>query len=78
MNEIQKKITAPGGLLPGAVQAEDWGFPRKYGVSSLTDLFILFPAYLGGQWIIWHSQSPNDGILKNNCCNIPFQTKHIS
>ena len=27
---------------------------------------------------ILHSQSPNDGILKNNCCNIPFQTKHIS
>ena len=25
-----------------------------------------------------HSQSPNDGILKNNCCNIPFQIKHIS
>ena len=27
---------------------------------------------------ICHSHSPNDGILKNNCCNIPFQTKHIS
>ena len=27
---------------------------------------------------IMHSQSPNNGILKNNCCNIPFQTKHIS
>ena len=25
-----------------------------------------------------HSQSPNDGILRKNCCNIPFQTKHIS
>ena len=27
---------------------------------------------------ILHSQSPNDGIMKNKCCNIPFQTKHIS
>ena len=27
---------------------------------------------------IVHSQSPSDGILKNNWCNIPFQTKHIS
>ena len=27
---------------------------------------------------IVHSQSPNNGILKNNCCNIPFQTNCIS
>ena len=27
---------------------------------------------------ILHSQLSNDGILKNSCCNIPFQAKCIS
>ena len=43
----------------------------KYQQESMDVLISFF-------WCIYHSQSPNNGILKNNCCIIPFQTKGIS
>ena len=52
-----------------------WTGDMNHGMLCVTPYLTLF---CPGPSLHAHPQSPRDGILKNMCCNIPFQTKHIS